>query len=132
MREEFAAHTADQASVDNGFPRYAVVFETEPLQAGEIAHLVDGAARSGAGFIGVVSSRGLQTALPLHQLLSAAEAPVHFFPAGLRAALLQSLRKSNNIPVLGRGSDPRAALIAYLEAPASAQHSQTTEQQAVA
>ena len=132
MREEFTAPTTDQALVGNGLPSYAVVFEPEPLQPNEIQHLVAGAARSGAGFIGVVSDRGLQTSLPLHLLLSASAAPVHFFPASLRAALLQSLRNSNNIPVLGHGSDPKAALIAYLEQSASAQLSRTTEQQAVA
>jgi hypothetical protein len=132
MRDELAARAAEEAGADSRQSRVAVVFESNPFMAAEIDALIGNAVQDEVSFIGVVSNFGTNTSLPLHMLLQAVDVPVHFFPSTLHPCLLRALRESSTIRVLGRGSDPRADLVAHLERAGQIDRQSMAERQAVA
>ena len=132
MRDELALRAVDESAVVGARPKVAVLFEPNPFGAAEIDVLIAHAAQDEISFIGIVSSFGRDTSLPLHRLLQAADVPVHFFPSALHLHLLRALRESSNIQVLGRGSDPRTDLMAHLEKTGQFDRLRTSGQQAVA
>jgi hypothetical protein len=112
---------------------YAIVFESKPFSTDDLESIVNQATRARVPFIGVVSTSGKSTALPIDMLLRALNAPIHFFPARMFDRLLETLwdGEHGNILVLGRGRDPRADLLEYLESEGRRKHAKTPEGRAV-
>ena len=110
----------------------AIIFEPRPFVIAESDVLIESLLKVRATFIGVVSDLGWDTSLPLHTLLRATGAPVHFFPAGMHSALLQVLRARSDLPVFGHGPNARADLVTYLERGLPGNRQQTMQRQAQA